>query len=388
MLGRLAVAAIAVLIAIPVVRNAAVGALSGTRPFDAVSAWPRHPEAELGAAMTSIASAARRGEPVGRNVFERVDDAARKAPLAAEPYLIRGVQAQLAGNAGLARRAFEAAEWRDPRSLPARYFLADHYLRSGDLRHGLAEFAALARLAPNGIGSATPYVATYARDPRRWPQLEALFRSDPELAEMTLETLAQDAANANAVLALARPPHRGATSRWLPVLLNALVGSGEYRRAYAIWAGVAGVRQPPGEFLFDPRFADPVPPPPFNWTLTSSTVGLAERQGGGRLHVIYYGQEEGVLASQLLVVPPGRYTLAMHVAGQATSLRWTLTCARADAPLAAASLDALAKAPLTFDVPAGCGAQRLDLTGSSSDIPQQVDATITNISLTPAGAHD
>ena len=77
--------------------------------------------------------------------------------------------------------------------------------------------------------------------------------------------------------------------------------------------------------LFDPDFSKPEPPPPFNWALTSSTVGLAERQPGGRLHAIFYGQEDGALARQLLVLPPGRYHFSMRLlrrfdAGQGTQL--------------------------------------------------------------------
>jgi len=378
------IVAIALVLATQVVRDAAVNALADTNPAAASGLWPGHPQGELGLAMTRIAAAARERQPVGRDVFAMVDDAATKAPLAPEPYLVRGVQAQITGRGQLAGRAFEAAEWRDPRSLPARYFLADHYLRAGDVRGGLAEFAALARLAPGGIGSATPYVASYARDPRRWSQLRALFRSDPDLAESTLEALAQDGANSAAIMALADAAHRNAHSPWLPILLAALVSHGDYQRARAIWADVAGVRLSPGQLLFDARFADPSPPPPFNWTLTSSTVGLAERQSGGRLHVIYYGQEEGMLASELLVLAPGRYVLAMRVADggeRLSSLRWALSCANAQVPFAELRLDAIARQPWTFEVPAGCGAQRLDLVGASSDIPQQVDVTLTSVSL-------
>lgn len=388
--GRLAVVAIALLVAAQVVRNAAVRALADMRPAEAAAMWAGHPQAELSVAMTAIGAAAHRGQSVGRAVFEKVDDAARKAPLAPEPYLVRGVQAQLAGDSELARRAFEAAQWRDPRSLPARYFLADHYLRAGEVKRGLTEFAALARMAPSGIASVTPYVASYARDPARWPQLRALFRSDPELAETTLAALAHDGANTAAILALADRPHRNAKSPWLPVLLTTLVGEGQYQRARTIWADVAGVSQGTDQLLFDASFADANPPAPFNWTLASSTTGLAERQGGGRLHVIYYGQEEGVLASQLLTLPAGRYALAMSVSGGGggrASLRWALTCAAAPAPFAMVSLDALARAPQMFDVPANCSAQQIELVGSSSDIPQQVEVTIGELSLRRANAH-
>jgi len=382
------VGAVGLLLALQIVRNAAVTALIETKPADAARVWKSHPDAELGVAMIAIATAARLGKPVDDAVFRQVEDAALKAPLAAEPYLVRGVQGQVAGDSRLAQQAFEAAERRDPRSLPARYFLADHYLRTGDLRRGLLEFAALARLTPNGATSVSPYVASYARNRRNWPQLRSLLRSDPELAETTLEALASDGSNATAILALADAAHRTSKSGWLPVLVASLVSQGEFAQARAIWVDVAGVGARPGQLLFDADFANADAPPPFNWTLTSSTVGLAERQAGGRLHVIFYGQEDGVLASQLLVLPVGRYALRMRVSGgeRISSLRWTLTCAGAQAPFASRPLDAFAKGPWTFEVPQGCGAQRLDLVGSSSDIAQQVDATVGGVSLARVNA--
>lgn len=387
MVRRIAAAVLALLLGVQVVRNAAVTALVATDPVAATRAWAGHPEAQLGLAMTDIAADARAGKPVDASVFQAVGLAASKAPLAVEPFLVRGVQAQLAGDKSLAQQAFEAAEHRDPRSLPARYFLADQYLRGGQVARGLAEFAALARLAPNGIGGASPYVAAYARDPSRWPQMRALFRANPDLQEASLEALATDAANAPAILALADSAHRNAHSPWLQPLLAALVAKGQFAEAKRIWASVAGVGSRSGQLLFDAGFSDATSPPPFNWALTSSAVGLAERQPGGRLHVIYYGQDDGVLASQLLVLPPGRYRLAMTVSGGAAGggpMRWTLTCANAPAPFTSAGLDALARGAWTFDVPAGCGAQRLDLVGTSADIPQQVDLTLSGLSLEAA----
>jgi hypothetical protein len=61
-----------------------------------------------------------------------------------------------------------------------------------------------------------------------------------------------------------------------------------------------------------------------------------------------------------------------------------LTCAGAASPTAEARLDSLGSRPWTFQVPPGCTAQWLDLIGSSSDIPQQVDVTISDLSLSKA----
>jgi hypothetical protein len=368
-----------------VVRNAAVTALADTYPVAAVRFWSGHPEPEVVASMTEIARAARDRRPVPAAIFGAMNDVAAKDPLTPEPFLVRGVRAQLAGDGAIAQRAFEAAQWRDPRSLPAAYFLADRYFRTGDLERGLNEVAALARVAPNGSLIVAPYVAAYARDPANWPALRRLFHTNAGLADSTLIALATKIETAPAVLALADPHAPAGQKPWLQPLLNTMTNAGQYAKAHAIWASAAGVRA--GELLHDPYFADRTSLPPFNWALTSSTVGTAERQPGGRLHVIFYGQEDGFLASQLLVLPPGAYRLSMQLLGEpqrAHALSWSVWCDKATAPLASMTLDAVAARGLRFQVPGGCAAQWIRLAGVSSDMPQQSDVVVVGLSLEKA----
>jgi hypothetical protein len=315
-------------------------------------------------------------------------DAADKEPLAPEPYLVRGVQAQLAGDGATAQRAFEAAQWRDPRSLPAAYFLADRYFRVGDVNQGLREIAALARLSPNGPATVGPYLAVYAANSANWPALRSLFRANPELAQPALVTLASNISTVAAVLALADPREKIDQAQWLAPLLNTLTGAGQYAKARAIWASATGVRVSENQPLYDASFSDRTSPPPFNWTLNSSTVGLAERQPRGRLHVIFYGQEDGFLASQLLLLQPGAYQLSMQLLGdpaRARTLNWSVWCDKATEPLASVTLDAAAARGWRFEVPAGCEAQWIKLSGSSTDMPQQSDVTIAALTLEKGG---
>jgi hypothetical protein len=335
--------------------------------------------------MTEIGRAARDRRPVQPTTFAIISDAARKAPLSPEPFLVRGVQAQLAGQNRLAAAAFSAAERRDPRSLPAHYFLADAFFRSGDARRGLEEVGVLARLAPNGATSVAPYLAAYAKGRSNWPQLRALFRSDPGLENAALTAMAADAANFDAVMALVTPELRNPDTRWAPALLSSLVNAGEYEKARAAWASISAVRLVPERTVYDPSFVDSRSPAPFNWALMSSTVGLAERQTGGRLHVIFYGQEDGLLARQLLLLAPGRYRLAMTVTGgreQQHALNWSIRCDRSQTPFAALPLDVVATRSWEFQVPAGCRAQWLELSGVSADMARQSDLTIARFSLT------
>jgi hypothetical protein len=385
---RLIVIAVALLLAVQIVRNASVSAFATLRPDSAAKAWAGHPDVEISLALADIGLAARDRKPIGEKTLAMIDDAAAKAPLSPEPFLVHGVQAQVAGDGETAKAAFLAAQWRDPRSMPAAYFLADYYLRSGHVLEGLQQTVVLARLSPRGAGAAAPFIAAYARDRSNWSLMRQLFRSQDWLEDGVLTNLAQQPGSADAVLALADAEHRKPDSSWLQPLLSSLVASGDYARARAIWSSVGGGQASNG--LFDADFSQPEPPPPFNWTLASSTVGLAERQPGKRLHVIFYGNEDGLLAGQLLVLSPGTYRLQMQLTGSTVNpeaLRWSIRCDKSQEPLATGDFERVTRQGLTFLVPASCSAQRLELSGRSGDIAQQSEATITNLSLSAAGTH-
>jgi hypothetical protein len=376
------VVAAALLLAVQVVRNAAVAEFAEVLPARAAKVWSGHPQAELTIGLTEIANASRQRQPVAPATFSRITDAARKMPLAPEPFLVRGVQAQLEGDRALAGKAFRAAELRDGRAIAPRYFLADLYFRAGDARSGLREIAVLSRIVPNGVGSLAPYVAAYSKSPRNWPALRALFRSDPALEDATLSALSADPGNAGLVLTLGNVRNRTPGATWPDRLVASLVTAQQYGKARSLWAQIAGSGSVSG--IFDPAFADTKAPPPFNWVLTSSTVGLAERRNG--LHVIFYGQEDGPLATQLLLLAPGAYRLAMPVTGDkdhARSLVWSLTCVNSNTPIGRIPLDEAAARAWAFTVPAGCAAQKLELSGVSSDMPQQVEVTIARLQLEP-----
>jgi len=66
-------------------------------------------------------------------------------------------------------------------------------------------------------------------------------------------------------------------------------------------------------------------------------------------------------------------------------LRWSIRCDGKDQPIAIAGLDQVARSGWTFQVPASCPAQRLELSGRSGDIAQQSEATITGLRLVRAG---
>jgi hypothetical protein len=367
----------AALLAVQVVRNADLANAVASRPPRPAALWPGHPENQISSAMVTIAQAAHDGRPVPAPVFAKMARAAARDPLAPEPFLVRGVQAEIAGDGAAAQRAFEAAQWRDPRSQAAAYFLADRYFRTGARMRGLTEVALLSRLSPNGDAKIGPYLAAYAKNPANWPALKAMFGENLRLAKSALVPLASNIATVPAVLAVA-PPVKATDATWMAPLLDTLVNAGEYDKARRIWAGASRISPQATELIHDTAFNDNVSPPPFNWALTSSAVGMAERQPEGRLHVVFYGQQDGFLASQLLLLAPGSYRLSMRLLGdsvRARSLNWSIWCDKALAPIASISLDASARG-WQFRVPVNCPAQWLKLSGASGDISQQVDIVI------------
>ena len=146
---------------------------------------------------------------------------------------------------------------------------------------------------------------------------------------------------------------------------------------------------PPG--LTNPSFAKIDAPPPFNWEFGSGSFGVAEPVDGGRLRVIYYGRESGDLASQLLLLRPGQYRIAMNASGDAkgaSGLEWSIMCEPSKAKVASVPLGAATPAGkrvgATFAIPAkDCPAQWLKLSGAPKDVAKSEQATIGNLELVP-----
>lgn len=383
------VVVVALLLAVQVVRNSAVAALAALRPAAASRLWAGHPDVETSLAMVDIGTAARERRPIDPASIAAIREAALKAPLSPQPFLVRGVEAELAGDQQAAVRAYLAAQWRDPRSLPAAYFLANHYLRSGDAYRGLQQTSLLARLSPGGTASAAPFVATYAHDRSNWPEIRALFRSQPAMEDAVLSALAHDPRNAEAIFAISDAAHRRGDSDWLATLLNSMVAAGQYEHARDIWSGLAapGARR---VLVYDAGFTAAEAPAPFNWSLATSTAGLAERQPGSRLHVIFYGNNDGVLASQLVLLPPGAYRLQLRFVGaplHPEALRWSIRCDKTPDAISSAAIDEVASRGWNFEVPVTCAAQWLELSGRSGDFAEQADATFTGFSLSRVGTN-
>jgi len=375
---------VALIVAAVAVRNAAVHALADSDPAAASAFWAGHPDVQTGQAMIAIGKAAASGAPVPQEVFARLGEVAGKAPLAPESFVVAGIRADIEGDEQTAELAFLAARARDPRSIPARYFLAQHYLRANDVR-GLQQVADLTRLSPGGADSIAPYLAEFAKQQAAQAPMRRIFADNPELRNAVLTTLASNAANAPLVLRLGGIG-QAEDKPWIATLLRSLVDAGEFSQAKLVWVRAAGLPPTAGLGLYDSNFDEPKAPPPFNWELVSSSTGLAERSNH-RLHVIYYGERDGILARQLIVLGPGLYRLVAPASSGANDDRlwWSVRCAKGTTgePLSAASVK---HGQLDFAVGGDCPAVWLELSARSSDIGGNSDVNIGPAKLAKVAA--
>lgn len=375
---------VAILFAFQVIRTATVAKPSHRATIGA-RLWPSHPSLLIDQTMAEVGAQAARGRPLEASTLRRVDEIARKAPLDPAPFLIKGTLAQTRGQEQLAEHLFIAARSRDPRSAAARYFLAERYLRIGQVTLALAEIAALSRLLPDMQAQFAPALAAYARMPGAVAQLRRFFKTSPELEPAVLATLAGDDRNADLILALwgnRQPGSDAAPPEWQARLIDKQVAAGQFALAYSTWARLAGAGAGRSS-LFNPDFRKMAAPAPFNWKFDVSG-GVIEPAPGGGIEVIYYGRNDTVLAEQLLLLAPGRYQLAMVISGplgQGGEIGWTVSCLPRSEPILRLPVDRKGRLAAIFAVPAGCPAQRLALVANAGEFPQSQEFAVGGLSL-------
>ena len=365
-------------------------------PMDATAATiaPRAPDVILDRALVEFVTSKGLLSP---STMAQVEQTALRAPLDARPFLFAGARHLVRGENTQTARVFEAGRRLNPRQRWLRLLLLDRYLRTGEYREAAVEFAVLNRLVS---GAQTPILAELAKMAQR-PETRAAVRQtlalDPVLEESLLTTLARNNTEPRVLLELASPKARSVAAKpggWGQAMVASQVEQGRYRAARELWTRV--FRIPPEaarRLLYDPGIEDSRGLPPFGWDFAGGTAGAAAPRNG-QLNVDYYGRDDATLASQLLVLTPGRYAFGYTLVGSTgTGLSWTFRCA--DGPKSAV-LGAFAFPPagaaakrhaVSFTVPPnGCRAQWLRLEGTAAEFPTPVNVTVSQLDLRSLGA--
>lgn len=328
--------------------------------------------------------------------IDAVRRAATQLPLDERPYLILGHQQLVHQQTARGIRSLEAGQRLDPRNRLIHLALLVQYLTTNRFGPAAQQMSVLSRL----IGRTQPFVATALAQmllmPETEPAATRALRTDANLERLVLTTLAQGATPPDRIFALASPralADAGKSVSWGPVLVSRLVAASQFTKAHQVWQRIyrlpeAAVTAP----IFNPQFRTMPTSPPFDWTLAASGLGAADPNNGG-LAVDYYGRDSGNLASQTLVLSPGRYQLAFATEGgkpnAASRLFWTVTCVTGDKTVlvnvAVPTDPGTHRASGTFAVPATCAAQTLALRGEAGEFPSPIALTIKGLAIRAAG---
>lgn len=354
-----------------------------SHPLAALSAWwPGHPRMKIEGLMVESARSAVAGRSLDDAAREDIRKIVRKAPLAHEPFLLEGAVAQLEGRNEQAERLYAAARQRDPRDASVRILLADLELRQGQVREGLGDLVAIARVAPKMSAPVVPALTAYARSPGAAARMRDIFAANQNLAGEVLNQLAADPANAPIILALAPDEaSRAWSTPWQQRLVESTFAASRGEDARRLWARfnrVGDIRELP----YNPSFQKRSAGPPFNWQLFSSGAGVAELAPGGGLSIMHYGREPMLLARQALVPKPGSYAIRAAYGGSPLKgrLSWRLQCIGASLPPSNAPGEGG-----TLTVPDGCTGAWLELHASPGETEQRLETTLRRVELRKVG---
>lgn len=378
------------------VKAAAVDALVRRNPLAAAGFAPNHPRIPLRYAMIELQQ---KNGKISPGVARAAIRSLQHAPLVEEPFLIAALNSLIKGDERKAESLLREARRRNPRERVTRILLLDRHLRTGRVQEAASEIAGISRLVPGTIKVLTPQLAKFAADPKTRGSLATVLRSDPGMRDMLLEHLAGTGADSELILELAGPLPSAPPPEppyWQSLILQSLVKKGEIEKAHSLWSRFAGLQpRETARSVYDGAFRGLPGSFPFNWQFVSSPAGVAEPNRSSGLQVDYYGRVDAELASQLLVLKPGRYRLAFQAAGdvpeRGSSLAWSVICHPGSTAIATIPISNISYAAKRirgeFVVPAsGCPAQWLRLMGTAAEFPTALNATISNLQVQSAGA--
>jgi len=324
----------------------------------------------------------------------QLSSALGRQPLAAEPFGHVAARIMAGGDLARGERLLLEARRREPRDYLIRLSLLDFYFRTNRVREAGLEASTVVTLLPQSGGLLVPLLTRQALAPRTSPVLVEAIGHMP-LMQGVLYELLQRGTDPERVMQLAvrQPrPAPGEFPNWLSLAISKLIERGNPARARSLWlelVGRAGERNLP---VFDPRFEGWAGPPPFNWTLAGGEIGSAERTSGPALDVSYPGRRGGVLASQTLVLSPGRYRFSVRAEGnangQGSRLAWRILCGEG-AALLELPVTGITYTPRElsgeFTVSGACRTQSLRLEGTPGEFPTTQAARISDLSIRPLG---
>lgn len=397
--GKLLVVLAAIPLAWVAVRAGIQNQYAVRNPALAMAAWPADGRSLATTSRRRIIEADGQVDAQARALYQ---SAIAREPLLAEPVTMAGLDASAEGDLDRAEQLMRAARTRNPREAIARFWLLDHYMRTGRYADGIAEAGAAMRLRPEAREAVLNVLAALVEIPAGRAALRGALVELPWWRQAFFQAAATfdpDPANALTLLqGLPRNADRDVARQEQRAVLLALVNKERYAPAYQAWRQmVPATYQSRIAPVYDGNFAGWPGPEPFNWNLpqgddgTATIVRAADLATSSALSVRYFGSKPALLAEQITLLAPGPWRLSLQARRRSNGpvggrLAMEVRCARGSAVLATLPLDNLGAGLRPYAanliVPADCPAVRLRLTGLPGEVFSEVEAQVTGVALT------
>lgn len=238
-------------------------------------------------------------------------EALRREPLAAEAVSLIALGDASAGKRDRARRLFLLANRINKREQIANIWLIEDNRVAGRAREVLNLIDDAIKVRPALADQFLPALAQGLTQPGTVPFFRAMLLQHPDWKTRFWGAVADNpAALTNAAELRDRMLRRGEKPGEIDrVLLGAFVRAGRFDLVMSSARHLAP-RDPSGELVRDPVFAGANAFPPLDWELrTDGRIGAAVHGSSGTLEINALPGAGGLVARQLIEVPPGDYVL-------------------------------------------------------------------------------
>lgn len=314
---------------------------------------------------------------------------------AVEAFEVLGLQAQLRGNTGRARKIFTHSLALSRRELRPHIWAIEEAVSRGDIAGALRQYDIALRTSRSAPEVLFPTLAAAISEPKVREALLAMLESGPDWSGKFIEFVSRGRADPAAAISFFREGERAR----IPIgdanrtsLVNLLVGRGKVQLGWNYYSSFRNVMKNESR---NPNFSAIVEKPAvFDWNPRNSagiSASIQRVRNGGVFNFSAAPSVGGVVLDQRQVLPPGNYHFESTIEDleqpDYSRPQWVLTCqggqqlGKVEVPN---SLARRLKYNGHFSVPSGCSVQTLALVVLPSDEISGVSGRIFSARIVPA----
>ena len=342
-----------------------------------------HPKSQMRLALARMQSDPGVGDP---EILEGMRAASRSAPLAEEPFIVKGLALFRTDAYQDAEDLLDIARRRNPRSREALYLSADAALAAGHIGEAVSHLEVLVRLARQQKALTQEAITLLATHPETGKATLAALNDDGMKTEALIAMAKSGAGPARLLDAIALTKAADALASnpaGVNEITRPLVEALDFAGAYRVWLALLPGPPMSQSLIRDQDFSAKLPPP-FGWEVRTGPDAFVEAQDEGLAGEIY-GRKSAQLARQLLLLVPGAYHLEIDAVEPNSLVEVILTCAPSS-EVARATVGTRGSNLTSFRVPDDCESQWLEVRARASDPPRAGPFQIRAIRIRQAGA--